>query len=58
MLVCLRGCYDFVTWDNFKSGMVYPGNLKTQNIKGGVKLIESEYTIKEEEIKTFLDKRS
>lgn len=51
-------CYDYVNFSNFKEGMHYPGNLKQRNVKGGIKLIESDFTIKEEKFKTFLDKRS
>lgn len=44
-------CYDKVTWENFKCGLTVNGNLKPKVIKGGILLVESPYTIKEERMK-------
>lgn len=44
-------CYDKVTWENFKSGLTVSGNLKPKTVKGGIILVESPYTIKEEKVK-------
>lgn len=44
-------CYDFVTWENFKTGFKCKGKLTFTHIKGGVLLKETEFTIKGEDIK-------
>ena len=41
-------CYDQVTWDNFKEGFTAHGKLTYKYVKGGVKLVETDFTIKEE----------
>lgn len=43
-------CYDNVNWETFKKGYKFPGKLNVKHVKGGVKLIEGEYTIKEDKI--------
>lgn len=43
-----KRCYDFVTWENFKTGFTCGGKLTFKHVKGGVKLIETDFTIKEE----------
>lgn len=35
-----------VTWENFKEGFTCGGKLTFKHVKGGVKLVETEYTIK------------
>ena len=35
------------TWDDFKTGLVVPGVLKAQNIKGGVLLVKGNYVMHE-----------
>ena len=40
-------CYDQVTWDNFKEGFTAHGKLTYKYVKGGVKLVETDFTIKE-----------
>lgn len=40
-------CYDQVTWDNFKEGFTAHGKLTYKQVKGGVKLVETDFTIKE-----------
>lgn len=51
-----KSCYSFVTWDNFKTGFTCGGKLTFKHVKGGVKLVETEFTIKEEKIKNSIVK--
>lgn len=51
-----KTCYKFVTWDNFKTGFTCGGKLTFKHIKGGVKLVETEFTIKDEKFTSFVDK--
>jgi hypothetical protein len=46
-----KNCYDQVTWENFKEGFTAHGKLTYKYVKGGVKLIETDFTIKEDKIK-------
>ena len=39
-------CYKYVEWEKFKTGFSCPGKLIFKRVKGGVKLIETEFTIK------------
>lgn len=39
-------CYKYVTWDNFRENAVYPEKLRFSHVKGGVKLVDTEFTIK------------
>ena len=41
-------CYQFVTWDNFQEGFTCGGKLTFKHVKGGVKLVETDYTIKQD----------
>lgn len=41
-------CYDQVTWENFKEGLTVEGKLTFHHVKGGVILIPTEFTIKED----------
>ena len=41
-------CYDQVTWDNFKEGLKVDGKLAFKHVHGGVILVETEFTIKED----------
>lgn len=41
-------CYDQVTWDNFKEGLKVDGKLAFKHVQGGVILVETEFTIKED----------
>ena len=52
-----KTCYPYVTWDDFKVGFKCCGKLKPFHVKGGVKLKEIEFTIREQKIKSFIDKR-
>ena len=38
--------HKFVTWENFKEGFTCGGKLTFKHVKGGVKLVETDYTIK------------
>lgn len=41
-----KGCYKYVTPENFKAGSTYRGKLVNTRVKGGVVLVDSEFTIK------------
>ena len=41
-----ESCYEFVDWDNFKKGFSCGGKLTFKHVKGGVKLVETDFTIK------------
>lgn len=43
-----KECYKQVEWENFKSGFTCGGKLTFKHVKGGVKLVETEFTIKED----------
>lgn len=43
-------CYDNVNWDNFHVGFTCGGKLTYKYVKGGVVLIDTEFTIKENKI--------
>ena len=45
-----KSCYDKVSWENFKTGFSCGGKLTFKHVKGGVKLIETDFTIKEEKV--------
>ena len=46
-----KECYKFVEWKTFKEGFKCGGKLMFSHVKGGVKLIETEFTIKGDKIK-------
>ena len=46
-----KECYKFVEWTTFKEGFKCGGKLMFSHVKGGVKLIETEFTIKSDKIK-------
>ncbi len=53
-----QSCYKYVEWNDFKTGFTCPGKLIFKRVRGGVKLIETEFTIKGDKrliknIKTF-----
>lgn len=50
-----KSCYDFVTWENFKTGFSCGGKLTFKHVKGGVILTETEFTIKEEKLKNNIE---
>ena len=49
-------CYKYVTWQNFKTGFTCGGKLTFKHVVGGVNLVETEFTIKEEKIKKEIKK--
>lgn len=42
-----KSCYSQVEWDKFKVGMSVGGKLTFKHVKGGVKLVETDFTIKD-----------
>ena len=40
-----KGCYPYVTWENFREGATYQGKLLPQHVKGGIVLQPAEFTI-------------
>ena len=49
-------CYSQVEWDNFKVGLTVGGKLTFKHVKGGVKLVETDFTIKDLKLKKNIDK--
>lgn len=43
-----KSCYDKVEWDRFKTGFTCGGKLTFKHVKGGVILVDTDFTIKEE----------
>ena len=43
-----KRCYDQVDWNNFKVGLKVSGKLQFKHVKGGLNLVEEEFTIKED----------
>ena len=43
-----KSCYSFVEWEKFKQGFSCGGKLTFKHLKGGVKLVETEFTIKKD----------
>ena len=43
-----KRCYDQVEWQNFKVGLNVDGKLSFKHVKGGVNLVETEFTIKQD----------
>lgn len=41
-----KSCYQFVEWEKFKQGFTCGGKLTFKHIIGGVKLVETDFTIK------------
>ena len=41
-------CYNQVDWNNFKIGLKVNGKLRFKHVKGGINLVEEEFTIKED----------
>lgn len=42
-----KGCYPYVTFNNFKIGASYKGKMQPKMVKGGVVLADIDFTIKE-----------
>ncbi len=45
-----KQCYKYVEWENFKTGFTCGGKLTFKHVKGGVILVETDFTIKEEKV--------
>lgn len=45
-----KTCYDKVKWETFKTGFTCGGKLTFKHVKGGVKLVETDFTIKEDKL--------
>lgn len=43
-----KSCYGFVEWEKFKEGFTCGGKLTFKHLKGGVKLVETDFTIKKD----------
>jgi hypothetical protein len=41
-----KECYKYVEWKKFKQGFTCGGKLTFKHVKGGVKLVETNFTIK------------
>lgn len=41
-----KRCYENVTWENFKIGSSFEGKLQPKDVKGGVVLLDTDFTIK------------
>ena len=41
-----KECYKYVEWEKFKQGFTCGGKLTFKHVKGGVKLVETDFTIK------------
>ena len=44
-----KSCYEYVEWKKFKEGFSCGGKLTFKHLKGGVKLIETNFTIKKDD---------
>lgn len=51
-----KSCYSQVEWKNFKVGLSVGGKLTFKHVKGGVKLVETEFTIKDDKLSKNIDK--
>ena len=40
-----KGCYQYVTWENFREGSTYSGKLQPKHVKGGIVLKDIDFTI-------------
>ena len=43
-----KECYKYVEWEKFKQGFTCSGKLTFKHVKGGVKLVETDFTIKKD----------
>lgn len=50
-----ESCYKYVKWETFKTGFTCGGKLTYKSVKGGVKLVETDFTIKEELLKKNIE---
>lgn len=51
-----KDCYKYVEWEKFKEGFTCGGKLTFKHVKGGVKLVETDFTLKSSNMqKVFKD---
>lgn len=50
-----KQCYQYVDWNNFRTGFTCGGKLTFKHVIGGVVLEETEFTIKEEKVKKNIE---
>lgn len=50
-----ESCYKYVKWETFKTGFTCGGKLTYKSVKGGVKLVETEFTIKDDTLKKNIE---
>ena len=46
-----KSCYKYVEWNTFKQGFTCKGKLTYKQVKGGVKLVDTDFTIKSDKLK-------
>lgn len=51
-----KTCYNYVEWEKFKTGFTCGGKLTFKHVKGGVKLIETEFTLKDDAFISAIEK--
>lgn len=51
-----KQCYSQVEWEKFKTGFTCGGKLTFKHVKGGVILVETDFTIKEEKVISNINK--
>lgn len=52
-----KSCYSYVEWNNFKVGFTCPGKKTLKHVIGGVKLVDTTFTLKDLTLKKNLDKK-
>lgn len=50
-----KTCYSNIEWQKFKTGYTIQGNLKKKRVQGGIILVESDFTIKDEQFKNNVE---
>lgn len=45
-----KNCYKYVEWEKFKQGFTCSGKLTFKHVRGGVKLVETDFTIKRDKV--------
>lgn len=51
-----KSCYSNVEWEDFKTGYSVKGKLRPKRVVGGIKLVETDFTIKDETLKNNIAK--
>ena len=51
-----KSCYSKVEWDKFKTGFTCDGKLTFKHVKGGVILVDTDFTIKDDKLKKNIEK--